>query len=1252
MLDEKKQQMQLKNFLQKYSFDDLAKCFFVLNLWLPNVGCPIKIQYLYFNLESIYFNLPPENKIKSYSDFKIFCKSLFELLPSFEMLEDYVPEFDWGDVKYYFQEKFYKIFYGGDLSNPYDFYYAFEIIHTSIEKEYLDLIKRSPIIEMKFCLELQDYLLTNLSQTISKTIDTIKPGDIEVPNEEFWRQACEFIDRFRPEINYNVDLLTLYSKTYNDPTPDLSIEFFIDNAYKGQNCQYFFIKKDNRYYPALPRKWLGVIYDGWGILMRDNYKSIEKKLNKQKLNVLMSIELSKFLLKRLNENNVFPLVKSIKPDLKTAHDLVFTAIQNENRIYFVYVTPPFFNQNKIVKHIKSIQPKLIESAALIKQQPTRIGLIFEQKIVEFKSTKKDKLMKAFFLIVLPSPLSGMQGIIEVPSGIDVEIMPLDQFVGIIDEIQNPKELGDFINYLSEENILARISSQNSILDRYGFFKDSYGIPIPGAIEPDQIVLDTNWGSNFRYNSLKKFWDSFPEEGFFWHPRSWTIPSDMKTKTGLVFHSRVFFGYAYYQKINKTSFYINSPVHLMELEEGRINDSVLLSIFDLINIYSHIVEKLNFSRYCNKIHIFLCPSTLVLKKDELAHVKHLVSNHNPWRMDCLRLASGEYGIRVVYNFEKIIEELKVVEDRSVQIRLFIEILEQLGSLVPEPNLQYVKRELEGEKSKKARFKVYEINKMVSFPEGVKSILIDPKEYKLAKKEIAKIALEISILPGLYSAEEGIIKTNNLRSRLVQVLNGKIKLYNLDDAIPVLLENANALVHDYWRTEMEIDASRDYEVDYDRGERSSAKERKFIHLYGVHRYLIEKIVQLQPAGKTELNETKLKELLAFADRLIDLYVASDFIKYELYPVKIHIDRDYLVSISDEKNNITAMEKRYGEEQAKLNLGIIGNKNDSVDSSFPLSEYIGKLDVAFKRDVGFGFKNFIQLQQVLATWAINAQMEEKAYYHASKEDIASICLKKIIGFNVVETNDILNFLTLKAEGVLAIKGDPHPAEDIPIWEHNKRLMRFEIRPLIKIGDQYFWGPHSILRTSHVWSAIIKKHKLPSDIDAPTVKEVLRYGHKDLENTLVEKVKEITLRHTANVMRDLFLHKYNNEISDIGDCDVLAFIEDKNILLNIESKVIDSPHSNKDSGRIQRKIFGEFIEGGISKKGYLQRVEERESYLKAKGKDLLKELGWGTPSLNPKVVSIFVTKIGFWWTKHPPVETEVQFIEIRLLDDFIRNL
>jgi hypothetical protein len=69
------------------------------------------------------------------------------------------------------------------------------------------------------------------------------------------------------------------------------------------------------------------------------------------------------------------------------------------------------------------------------------------------------------------------------------------------------------------------------------------------------------------------------------------------------------------------------------------------------------------------------------------------------------------------------------------------------------------------------------------------------------------------------------------------------------------------------------------------------------------------------------------------------------------------------------------------------------------------------------------------------------------------------------------------------------------------------------------------------------------------------------------------------------------------------------------------------------------------------LQRVEARAEFLKVSGKKLAESI-WVKVAEDVRVVSIFVTPTSFWWTKFPPVETDVNFVELSLLEDFLRSL
>ena len=96
---------------------------------------------------------------------------------------------------------------------------------------------------------------------------------------------------------------------------------FIENAHRGRNCCYFFIRKGQKIYPVMPRKWLTVIYDKWGFIFRDNYLEITKRFDKSKPNVLIGIKIGHFISDRIDNDHVFTLVAPINADMNP-HDLI------------------------------------------------------------------------------------------------------------------------------------------------------------------------------------------------------------------------------------------------------------------------------------------------------------------------------------------------------------------------------------------------------------------------------------------------------------------------------------------------------------------------------------------------------------------------------------------------------------------------------------------------------------------------------------------------------------------------------------------------------------------------------------------------------------------------------------------------------------------------------------------------------------------------------------------------------------------
>lgn len=1241
----------LKKLLLSYSFEDLAKSFFILNLWLPNVASPIKSQYLYVILESIFDKLPKENRVAEYSHFRKFVDELLSILPSFPMMEDYLPENDWGEIKYFLNKKFYKIFYGGDLSNAYDYYYSFEVVHRGFEEYYLEKLGRSPLRELEFCVSIQDVIINGIDFKTQDKRD-LELAAFNLPSEAFWQASIKFLDNFDPARNFNPKLLAEYTKDLDTATSEdaPSEEDFLNRAFAGKNCFYFFLKRNGRTFPVLPRKFFAVLFDKWGKILTDQYPSIMKEVKHHEIKI--GAELHRFILKRTKEEEVFFLGSAIQTDLKP-HKTIFTSVfRSKNRLILIYVLSPSSAETNQQKILESLIPEFQEAQNLFSIAPTRVGLHGKGRMIQFGSSKKkEEALDPLIITVIPHINTDTRMIYQ-PNDLVGIIMGLDQFLGIMDEIEDLDELAEFFDYIESLQDSLSASSMISYLDKFGSFRDSHSVLVPGADDPDLVVLNPHWGTDFRYRSLAKFWSIFPEENFFGYPRSWSINEEALKDNLLLLRSKNFFGYVYCCLLGTTSFFINSPVHALRPQQGKIADSLMGSLADGMILYKNLVQELSFVKTGEKIHALFFPLSLVKNDPDFKHLLHLIPTEKLWAMDITRLNHKDYGIRIVFDDEKIVEILKDAMDRSVQIELMIDVLREINSIFNDLNFAKVEEKLATEKNKKNRFRIFASIKKISFPEFIRYIQPETRELKLANKKVAEIAKANSVSPGEYEDKNAKEIIDLLRNGLIAHLNEEVKLFNIEASVPTLIKNIDALTNEYERKTAQVKNSLDQEVDYERDAFSGEEKQHFLYHHKNNRYLIEKFVQLQPKGEKELADSELSRLLALVDKVLALYAISDFLYYGIYSAKLSVSHDFLVDINYGAD-INKMQTEWAREQAKINLGMIGNKNDRLSTLFEIEPYLEEIDSGFKKDLGFSYKDMVNLQHILCLWtAYHTDPSEHAFYSATVKEIAEACSKSIDGFDSSKAGAILNFLTLDPEKILLIEDDYRVAPDLPVWEYRKRATRYSIKPLIKIGEKYYWGAHSIERSGKIWANIASVNKLPADIKAPTVNATLAKGHEADEKALQEKIKEIVCRFTSEIQVGVYPYKLKISSSEIGDIDVFALLRKKNILLNIESKIIDQAYCNKDLKRIAEKVFGRIkTTDGSFEEGYIQMVEKRAMFLTCKGKEAIEKY-WRTISSNPKVISIFVTQSAYWWTKFPPIKTDVHFVEVELLEDFIRNL
>lgn len=139
-----------------------------------------------------FLSIPPEQfthqkPLNSYQDFVSFSQKLIQLFPEFPMYEDYIPEIDFGEIKYELDDKTYQIFYGCGFDNITDYITAFTILHGQ---------KREAIEELALPISIQDYIIKQLSHTVDISRHISSKGHLEIPSLKFWQDCKDTIEKF------------------------------------------------------------------------------------------------------------------------------------------------------------------------------------------------------------------------------------------------------------------------------------------------------------------------------------------------------------------------------------------------------------------------------------------------------------------------------------------------------------------------------------------------------------------------------------------------------------------------------------------------------------------------------------------------------------------------------------------------------------------------------------------------------------------------------------------------------------------------------------------------------------------------------------------------------------------------------------------------------------------------------------------------------------------------------------------------
>ncbi len=1231
-IDLKQQFDNIVQIFKKYSFNDIIKSIFVITLWNNNSSAILKQIFIIICLISLdEFEFEKKDKILNYYDFERFTQSLIKNLPEFPTLEDYCPEQDWGEVKFFHNNFHYKIFYGSEICNIYDYLQCFKLVHCSLEKFYYNNHFGSPNGELEIFLFLQNQIIENIKMQKNNEVE---PGYISIPPRVFWKECLICFYYIQKTINnLNNEFLNKYSVKFGCKEEVYEkLLNFETNFMEGKLLNKCFVNYKGSYYPIMPRRFNYVLCENWNneldnLIIKKRFSFIEHELIKSAVKAYIQEQ------KPCNIQFIDNIGEYINNE-KLNNFSCSSIIINNEVILFYFLNPTIDKEEEHLFELYDLlKSEIISSLHLPQNINVQLILVntlfsFENKIINLQAHK------------------------------NIFYFPLVDFIQMINELDDFWEISKQLQYL--QNNPLKYNPLYSISDKLAFYRvNNNGIILTGANDFTYLMLDdANYGSTTRFESLKQKYKNFPLLYSLENLDKWHIMHD-KNSNKLRLEAKTLLGFIKYQKVNKSDICIKPVFGIYPEEKFRILDNITDIIEDIFYLYLDIISKHKFFTEYKNLLIEVIPYSMIKEKKVFEFLQNEIDDDLIWTVITGYPDKNTHGIRILYNEDLYFDALNGAKDRKIETNLAVEILEKLDYYVEDKNFSKIKNKILKHKNDKPRFAFNFLDKLTSFPENWPVILPEEKDFILVQNEIARIIKLSEYKPGnyMYNETKNILKV--VREGLMPEFDKELSRIDFLQGISYLIQQMDAYYNETEHKYRSLDISTEHDVDYNRIQRLIEIKNESQHNNVMYRYLIEKFVNLPHTGTEFLTKEKLRLLLAETHWILHTYQYGDIIHNSLTEMSLIIKDDYTIYV-DICNEMIERQNKYLEYESDNDLYNNLPKEMKFNDE---KDYYHELNSAMIKDFGFSFQLLIDLLSCLSQWAMHKHIEEHPYYTASITEVIQIMLmlnelKNEDNCNEETIQNLIDFLTLKPNDVTKIYEDNFlslkECNEIPVYEYNKRFSRYIIKPLIMIGDnQILWGAQSVYQSKNVWARDIAFPRFPYGLPACETKNIIQKQKEKREIELNNNTYNFLLKKWSNYCeKNVYLHhrdKKGNHPANLGDYDVLCYIPEKNCVLNIECKYYLKPYCLKDAKRLLNNVLKQDKK---SQKNSLEKVKNREIYLQNNLNKIFEILKWPIPDKNPKIHSLYVVADSELFEVLLKETKNIKFINLKYLNSYINAL
>lgn len=1201
---------------QRYRRIDTALALSVSDLWPANVASPIKHMFAWAVL--LRMGEPPLDAlpIATYEEFTGFANALYAVWPEFPMLEDFSPEADWGQTRVRLDSDFVPMFYGSCIERTPDFVEAFRISYGDIDTAQAD---------MNLAVAVQAHIIGSIPDLSRVPLPQPSSGHVEVPPEDFWLTCRPMLLQLGHHlVNRRSQASKELEIGFGVVKAPLTRDGFGNAVMQGHVLPFLAVTDGESWVPMSVRSLPSVVVDYWA------------KHHTAGLGALVHRMLGRFVADRFSRTHVGPMTLMIGHKA-IDHLPVSCLIPGKEGVYLICACDH-------ASYEKASRASQGAYAALNRGELAYFRLAdgrgFSLGRGEARGLKTDEVR---ILIVLTQSSTELGMIL--PAQRPARLMPLADFVTIFDDLDEPDDIESLWKFVDgQDGMFSPFSS--GLADLFASFKDSHGVLVEGATTPSLLMLDTHWGTSRRFQELTSFWSrapiKFPDDSTGWRLTQATEGVTRMNSRALplfVFSTQT--GSCTVQTLVP----ITPRLHVMD---GRMLEMFAHFLADQFFRNRDLLSRLPFMQQPYLVLICEVDAANTVEPEQppepLATFPDAVFTAS-------RVDAQPHKLLLKISTRAVLAGLNDAKDASFEVRCLIEALqcchEEVGLLFPDDLTDL----LQSRASEAARFQLQHTKRVVDVPDFLDPVVPSPTDYKLARKHLAVAMQQLGLNPGRYELKEAKTKIDAGRDFLRVHIEQRLASLDSHQLVQQCIEQHDALVAAERFAILRARQSLSHDVEYDRLEVVEKVRKELGSAARHYRYLLEKVLSSSCKGAQPVTNDVLRELIGLVDWYKVLADAGDVLHTGVDVGGIEIDDFYLPEVfysTDSGERGT----KFAREYAKSRLGIDLNDQDEVVGASEELLSDERLRQAFKQDLGFELQHLLSSLVILSQpvqWGLADTLALS--YVATSDRISQLLVENLKGLEITESTAILEFLTLSGPHILRLAGRDVDEAEVPYWEHNKRIHRYAIRPLITEGESLRWGAEAASRALSIWNASVRDGYLPADFAWPNIEPLIRDVKEGIEKRLEERTGEVLLRHTPYMVRNLdFYRRFRSErFDDVGDFDVFAYWPETDTLLVAECKYNQPPYSMKDTRRLRDKIFGKSED---DRSGQFSRILRRRQFLIQHRSRMLELLGWPTPTGNqPRNLEIYVSREVYYWMVHPPYEVPTAFARIDALDTWIKK-